>query len=64
MIIDRTDTSADVPITEVVGNVPIFDTPERAADEAFHCDDPYTRHDLFETVIVERFWRRMPPEAS
>ena len=48
-------------IRSVVGNVIVIDVPDRAAAEAFHNDDPYTQNDLFESVLIERFWQRVPP---
>ena len=62
---DGTDTNAEVPITEVVGNVLIIDVPDRETAEAFHNDDPYTSNGLFEVAIIEPFWQRVPtPGAS
>jgi hypothetical protein len=61
MVGDATDTSGDVDIRDVVGNVLVIDVPDRATAEAFHRDDPYTQADLFETVIIERLWQRVPP---
>ncbi|MBT6431055.1 MAG: YciI family protein [Rhodospirillaceae bacterium] len=61
MVIDGTDISGDVDIRDVVGNVLIFDAPDRATAEGFHNNDPYTLNDLFETVIIEPFWQRVPP---
>lgn len=60
MVSDGTDTGGDVDIRDVVGNVLIIDAPDREAAEAFHRDDPYSRNDLFETVIIEPFWQRVP----
>jgi len=65
LVSDGTDTNAEVPITEVVGNVLIIDVPDRETAEAFHNDDPYTRNGLFEVAIIEPFWQRVPsPGAS
>ena len=33
---------------------------EWAEFEVFHRDDPYTKAGLFETVIIERLWQRVP----
>jgi hypothetical protein len=60
LVSDGTDTSEPVDIRNVVGNVLIFEATERAEAEAFHRNDPYTRNDLFETVIIEPFWQRVP----
>ena len=57
---DGTDTSDDVDIRDVVGNVLIIEAGGRDEAETFHRNDPYTRHDLFETVIIEPFWQRVP----
>lgn len=54
------DTSGDVDIRDVTGNVLVFDAPDRAAVEAFHANDPYTREGLFGTVIIEQLWQRVP----
>ena len=48
-------------IRDVVGNVLIIDVPDRAAAEAFHNNDPYTRGGLFDTVIIAPFLQRVPP---
>jgi hypothetical protein len=61
MVTDATDTSGDVDIRDVIGNVLVMDVPDRATAEAFHRDDPYTKAGLFETVIIERLWQRVPP---
>ncbi|MEK9662774.1 MAG: YciI family protein [Alphaproteobacteria bacterium] len=61
MVGDAIDTAADVDISDVIGNVLVMDVPDRAAAEAFHRDDPYTKAGLFETVIIERLWQRVPP---
>jgi len=57
---DGVDTSGDVDIRDVIGNVLVFDAPDRETVEAFHANDPYTREGLFETVIIEAFWQRVP----
>lgn len=64
LVADGTDTSDAVDIRNVVGNVLIFEANERGEAEAFHDNDPYTRNDLFETVIIEPFWQRVPPPAG
>ena len=60
MVGDCVDTAGAVDIRDVIGNVLVMDVPDRATAEAFHCDDPYTGADLFETVIIERLWQRVP----
>lgn len=61
---DGVDTSGDVDIRDVIGNVLVFDAPDRETVEAFHANDPYTREGLFETVIIEALWQRVPaPKA-
>ena len=57
---EGTDTSGDVDIRDVTGNVIVFEAPDRATVERFHANDPYTLEDMFETVIIERLWQRMP----
>lgn len=64
LVAEGTDTAGMVDIADVLGNVLIIDVPDRASAEAFHRDDPYTRNDLFETVIIEPFWQRVPPPES
>ena len=63
MVGDAVDTTGDVDIHDVIGNVLVLDVPDRAAAEAFHRDDPYTQAGLFETVIIERLWQRVPMPA-
>lgn len=60
MIDDTVDTSGEVDIHDVIGNVLVMDVPDRETAEAFHRDDPYTKAGLFETVIIERLWQRVP----
>ena len=50
----------EVGIRDVIGNVLIVDVPDRAAAEAIHRDDPYTKGGVFESVIIERFFQRVP----
>jgi uncharacterized protein YciI len=38
----------------------VLDVLDRAAAEAFHANDPYTRGGIFETVIIEPFLQRVP----
>ncbi|NKB48624.1 MAG: hypothetical protein GKS02_04570 [Alphaproteobacteria bacterium] len=47
-------------IRDVIGNVLIVDVPDRATAEAIHRDDPYTKGGVFESVIIERFFQRVP----
>lgn len=64
MVEDGTDVSAEVDIRHVTGNILVLDMPDRASVEAFHANDPYTLADLFETVIIEPFWQRVPPPPA
>lgn len=48
-------------IRDVIGNVIVLDVADRAAAEAFHDNDPYTKGGLFESVIIEPFLQRVPP---
>jgi uncharacterized protein YciI len=63
MVGDDVDTSGEVDIRDVIGNVLVMDVPDRAMAEAFHRDDPYTKAGLFGTVVIERLWQRVPPPA-
>jgi len=38
-----------------IGSVFIVDVPDRAAAEAFSAGDPFSRHGLFERVLITRF---------
>ena len=61
---DDIDTSGDVDIRDVIGNVLVFEA-DRETVEGFHRNDPYTKADLFEFAIVERIWQRVPePQGS
>lgn len=60
LVSEGVDTSGDVDIRDVIGNVLVFEAPDRATVEAFHANDPYTRDGLFETVIIEALWQRVP----
>jgi len=60
LVRDGVDTSGDVAIRDVIGNVLVFDAPDRATVEAFHANDPYTREGVFNTVIIEQLWQRVP----
>ncbi len=65
LLADGADADAfeynEAGIRDVIGNVLIVDVPDRAAAEALHRDDPYTKGGLFETVIIEPFLQRVPP---
>jgi len=50
----------DVVITDLCGSLLIMDLPDRAAAQAFHDQDPYTKADLFDRVIIEEFNQRKP----
>ena len=60
MIEDGVDTSADVDIRNVVGNVLVFEVPNRKVVEKFHANDPYTLEDIFEFQIIKPLWQRVP----
>lgn len=60
LVRDGVDTTGDVDIRDVIGNVLVFDAPDRASVEAFHANDPYTREGVFDTVIIEQLWQRVP----
>lgn len=65
LVVDGTDVDnfeySETGIRDVVGNVLIVDVADRAAAEALHRDDPYTKGGLFETAIIEPFLQRVPP---
>lgn len=63
LVNDGTDISGDVDIRNVLGNVLIFEADKREQAEAFHNNDPYSLNGLFETVIIEPFWQRVPAPA-
>ena len=60
---DDVDTSGDVDIRDVSGNVIVFEA-DRKTVEDFHRNDPYTLEDMFEFAIVERIWQRVPDPSS
>ncbi|MEP4380874.1 MAG: YciI family protein [Alphaproteobacteria bacterium] len=68
LVVDGTDVESfvygEAGIRQVNGNILILDVPDRAAAEAFHANDPYTRGGIFETVIIEPFLQRVPPLKS
>ena len=57
---DGTDTSGEVDIEDVIGNLLVFEAPDRETVASFHANDPYTLADLFETAIIKAFWQRVP----
>jgi uncharacterized protein YciI len=59
LVRDGVDTSGDVNIRDVTGNVIVFEA-DRETVEAFHCNDPYTIEDMFEFAIIEPIWQRVP----
>ena len=65
LVRDGTDVEAfeynETGIRDVAGNILIVDVADRAAAEALHRNDPYTKAGLFETVIIEPFLQRVPP---
>ncbi len=65
LVKDGTDVDtfeySEAGIRDVIGNVLVLDVPDRAAAEAFHREDPYTKGGLFETTIIEPFLQRVPP---
>lgn len=59
LVRDGVDTSGDVDIRDVTGNVIVFEA-DRETVEAFHRGDPYTLEDMFEFAIIEPIWQRVP----
>ena len=61
---DETDTDTliydETGIRSVVGNLMVIDVASRAEAEAFHNDDPYTQNGMFESVLIQRLWQRVP----
>ena len=57
---DETDTTGDVDIRDVMGNIIVFEA-DRQTVEDFHRNDPYTKAGLFEFALIERIWQRVPP---
>ena len=49
-------------IRDVIGNLLVVDVPDRAAAEAIHFEDPYTKGGIFNEVIIEPFLKRVPIE--
>lgn len=50
--------------TSMVGSVLIMDFEGRAAVEAFAAGDPYAAAGLFESVVIRRWKKVLPAEAS
>jgi hypothetical protein len=65
LVADGTDVDnfeySEAGIRDVIGNLLIVDVADRAAAEALHQNDPYTKGGLFETAIIEPFLQRVPP---
>lgn len=59
LVRDGVDTSGEVDIRDVTGNVIVFEA-DRETVEAFHRNDPYTIEDMFEFAIIEPIWQRVP----
>jgi uncharacterized protein YciI len=59
LVRDGVDTSGNVDIRDVTGNIIVFEA-DRETVEAFHRNDPYTIEDMFEFAIVEPIWQRVP----
>ena len=59
LVKDGVDTSGDVNIHDVTGNIIVFEA-DRETVEDFHRNDPYTLEDMFEFAIIEPIWQRMP----
>lgn len=63
LVRDDVDTSGDVDIHDVTGNVIVFEA-DRETVEAFHRNDPYTLEDMFEFAMIEPIWQRVPDRNS
>ncbi len=59
LIREGTDTSGNLDIGHVTGNVIVF-AADRETVEEFHRNDPYTQEDMFEFAIIEPIWQRVP----
>lgn len=46
------------------GSLLIMDFPDRAAVETFADEDPYKKAGLFESVVVRRWKKVLPPDAA
>ena len=60
LVDDETDTTGDVDIRDVMGNIIVFEASRQTVED-FHRNDPYTKADLFEFALIERIWQRVPP---
>ena len=63
LVKEGTDTSGDVDIRDVTGNVIVFEA-DRETVEDFHRNDPYTLEDMFEFAIIEPIWQRIPDPSG
>jgi len=63
LVKEGTDTSGDVDIRDVTGNVIVFEA-NRETVEDFHRNDPYTLEDMFEFAIIEPIWQRIPDPSG
>ena len=63
LVKEGTDTSGDVDIRYVTGNVIVFEA-DRETVEDFHRNDPYTLEDMFEFAIIEPIWQRIPDPSG
>ena len=59
LVREGTDTSGNLDIGHVTGNVIVF-AADRETVEEFHRNDPYTQEDMFEFAIIEPIWQRVP----
>ena len=64
LVRDGVDASGDVDIRDVTGNVLIFEASARETVENFHANDPYNREGLFDFVLIEPLWQRVPEPAD
>lgn len=61
---DAVETGGQVDIRDVIGNILVFEAPNRETVENFHANDPYTREGIFELAVIEKVWQRIPdPDA-
>ena len=58
--INRACRRSLLDIRNVVGNVLVFEAPNREVVEKFHANDPYTLEDMFEIEIIKPLWQRVP----
>ena len=64
LVRDGVDASGDVDIRDVTGNVLVFEASARETVENFHANDPYNREGLFDFVLIEPLWQRVPEPAD